>query len=200
MFFRPVVIATACISILLSSSVEAVAITSASSFSSTVARNATSTISSSSTNVPTNTTSLYAHPNSTIFSSTLVTPSPTRKNTTASQTGWYTFTNSTANAGTPTPEPALLSPATPPGLDRHDPVVLQPYTSVSLFYQSPAPANASGKLSPIPIPVVPLLRGCLKYIVLAGLGKSIIELGRFSKLVRAIETPWPSPLSDVFCS
>ncbi|CAG8979487.1 hypothetical protein HYALB_00011891 [Hymenoscyphus albidus] len=143
---QPVVLASTCISILLSGCVEAVAITSPSSFSYSVARNASSTISSSSTNVPTNTTTItYTRPNSTISSSSLITPSPTHKNTTstASQTGWYAFANKTANAGTPTPEPAILSPAIPPGLDRHDPIVLQPNTSVSLFYQSPAPTNAS---------------------------------------------------------
>jgi hypothetical protein len=42
-------------------------------------------------------------------------------------------------------------PATPPQLDPHDPVVLQPNASVSLFYQQPSQSNASGNSSPVQI-------------------------------------------------
>lgn len=145
--------------------IEAATYSASTNLASTVSQNTTSsTISSSQSttlgisfhsSIPFNSTSSGVQTNSSAATpKTSTGPSPTYSgfaNTTASQTAaWYTIKSSpisTGTDGTPTPEPAILVPATPPQLDPHDPVVLQPNASVSLFYQQPSLSNASGNSS-----------------------------------------------------
>lgn len=103
-----------------------------------------------------NSTSLYIYPNATTTerayntSSTLSyafntsTPIKLYPNATATQSRWFTQANYTTRASGATPAPAILSPALPPTLNPHDPVILQPNRSINLYFQAPAPSNGSG--------------------------------------------------------
>jgi len=146
--------------LLLSNPIEAVTFSTSTNLTSTASQNATRTISTSQT-----TNSGHTFHSTVVLNSTFSanSSSPTSKsstgpsatfsgfpNTTASQTAaWYTVKSapiSTGTNGVPVPEPTVLVPATPPHLDPHDPVILQPNASVSLFYQEPSQSNASGTL------------------------------------------------------
>lgn len=108
-----------------------------------------------------NTTSSYLYPNATVTqpvyntSSTISdafntsTPTPIYTNATATQS-WFTYTQNTTRPGGPTPAPVKLSPALPPSLDPNDPAILQPNSSVSLYFQAPPRSNSSGNSLPLP--------------------------------------------------
>ncbi|KAH8654601.1 hypothetical protein BGZ60DRAFT_568402 [Tricladium varicosporioides] len=101
-----------------------------------------------STPIPTlsDSTSLYIQPNSTTQSKVISTSYPTESgfgNQTISPSARYTFANRTSSSSGPTPAPAVLIPANPPGINPLDPIVLQPNQSVSLFFQQPAASNSS---------------------------------------------------------